>query len=89
MTRNHPIIALDNHRRPTHYADFRRAKHRWELDVYHTALRNQERRANIIQERQRINALLQHKLYGSRANEVFLAERRKQLAAQMGETLPR
>ncbi len=88
MTRNHPIIALDSRRRPTHFADFRRAKNRWELDVYYSALRNQERRANLIQERQRVNALLQHKLFGPGANEVFLAERRKQLAAQLGETLP-
>ena len=88
MTRNHPIIALDRRRRPTHYADFHRAKHRLELDVYYSALRNQERRANLTQERERVNALLQHKLFGSRANEIFLAERRKRLAAQLGETLP-
>jgi len=88
MTRNHPIIALDRRRRPTHYADFHRAKHRLELDVYYTTLRDQERRANLIQERQRVNALLQHKLFRGGDSEIFLAERRKRLAAQLGETLP-
>ena len=88
MTRNHPIIGLDRHRRPTHYADFHRVKNRLELDVYYSALRDLERRASLTQERQRVNALLQHKLFGSRANEIFLAERRKRLAAQLGETLP-
>ena len=88
MTRNHPIIALDRRRRPTHYADFHHVKRRLELDVYYSALRDHERRANLTQERQRVNALLQHKLYSGGDNSLFLAQRRKQLAAQLGETLP-
>ena len=88
MSRKHPIIALDNHRRHSHYADFHLAKQRFELDVYYTALRNQDNRANLIHEHQRVKSLLENKLFRA-GTEVFLAERRKRLAAQIGETFPR
>ena len=86
MTRSHPIIALDNRRRPSHYADFHRAKRRFELDVYYTARRNQERRANLNYEQQRIDAMLEHKLFRP-STEVFLVRRRNSPAAQIGELL--
>ena len=86
MTRSHPIIALDNRRHPSHYADFHRAKQRFELDVYYTAFRNQERRANLKYEQQRIDAMLEHKLYRP-GTQVFLHHRRDSLAAQIGSSL--
>ena len=86
MTRSHPIIALDNRRRHSHYADFHRAKKRYELDVYYTALRNQEHRANLKYEQQRIDAMLAHKLFRP-GTEVFLHRRRNDLAAQIGNSL--
>ena len=86
MTRSHPIIALDNRRRPSHYADFHRAKRRFELDVYYTARRNQERRANLNYEQQRIDAMLEHKLFRP-GTELFLHRRRNSLAAQIGDSL--
>ena len=86
MTRSHPIIALDNHRRHSHYADFHHAKTRFELDMYYTALRNQDRRANLNYEKQRIDAMLEHKLFRP-GTKVFLHQRRDSLAAQMGVSL--
>ena len=86
MTRNHPIIGLDRHRRPTHYADFHRVKNRLELDVYYSALRAQEKRANLLQDRQRVNELIER--HTGAFSKTFLAERRKRLAEQLGETLP-
>ena len=86
MTRSHPIIALDSRRRHSHYADFHRAKKRFELDVYYTALQNQERRANLRYEQQRIDAMLEHKLFRP-GTEVFLDRRRRNLAAQIGDSL--
>ena len=82
MTRAHPIIALDNRRRPSHYADFHRAKKRFELDVYYTALRQRDRRANLESEKHRIDAMLEHKLYRP-GTQVFLRNRRDSLAAQI------
>ena len=87
MTRSHPIIALDSRRHPSHYADFHRAKQRFELDVYYTGLRNAERRANLKHEQQRIDAMLEHKLFRP-GTEVFLHRRRSSLAAQIGSSLP-
>ena len=84
--RSHPIIALDSRRRRSHYADFHRARKRFELDVYYTSLRNQERRANRISEHQRLTALLTHKLFRP-GTEVFLNHRRQQLADQIGSSL--
>ena len=86
MTRNHPIIGLDRRRRPTHYADFHRVKRRLELDVYYSALRAQEKRANLIQDRQRVDELIKRNT--GAFSKTFLAERRKRLAEQLGETLP-
>ena len=86
MTRAHPIIALDNRRRPSHYADFHRAKKRFELDVYYTALRQRDLRANLHSEQHRIDAMLEHKLYRP-GTEVFLRHRRDSLAAQIGSSL--
>ena len=86
MTRSHPIIALDNHRRRSHYAYLHRAKKRYELDVYYTALRHQEHRANLMYEQQRINALLEHKLFRP-GTEVFLNQRRQHLATQIMSSL--
>ena len=86
MTRSHPIIALDNRRRHSHYADFHRAKKRFELDVYDTALRQRGRRADLQSEQQRIDAMLQHKLYRP-GTELFLRQRRDSLAAQTGDSL--
>ena len=86
MTRSHPIIALDNSRRPSHYADFHRAKQRFELDVYYTALRQRDRRANLESEKHRIDAMLEHKLFRP-GTEVFLRHRRDSLAAQIGSSL--
>ena len=86
MTRSRPIIALDNRRRHSHYADFHRAKKRFEMDVYYTALRNQERRANLRYEQQRIDAMLENKLFRP-GTEVFLSRRRNSLAAQIGDSL--
>ena len=80
MTRKHPIIALDNRRRPSHYADFHRAKKRFELDVYYTALRQRDL------EQQRIDAMLEHKLFPP-GTELFLHRRRDSLAAQIGDSL--
>ena len=87
MTRSHPIIALDNRRRPSHYADFHRAKKRFELDVYYTALRQRDLRANLQSEKHRIDALLENKLYRP-GTELFLRNRRDSLAAQLKDTLP-
>ena len=87
MTRSHPIIALDNRRRPSHYADYHRAKQRFELDVYYTALRQRDRRANLESEKHRIDAMLQHKLFRP-GTQVFLHHRRDSLAAQLKDTLP-
>ena len=86
MSRSHPIIALDSKRRRSHYADFHQAKKRFELDVYYTGLRSQERRANLRYEQQRIESLLEHKLFRP-GTEVFLDRRRKNLAAQIGDSL--
>ena len=86
MTRSHPIIALDSRRRHSHYTDFHNAKQRFELDVYYTGLRNAERRANLKSEKQRIDAMLAHKM-GQGVDEAFLRERRKVLAAQIGNSL--
>ena len=86
MTRSHPIIALDSRRRHNHYADFHRAKRRIELDLYHTGLRNAERRANHNYEIERINAMLEHKLFAP-GTEVFLHRRRSSLGSQIGELL--
>ena len=83
MTRSHPIIALDHRLRPSHYADFQRAKQRFELDVYYTALRQRDRRANLESEKHRIDAMLEHKLYGPGT----LRHRRDSLAAQIGSSL--
>ena len=86
MTRSHPIIALDSRRRYSHYADFHRAKQRLELDVYYTALRNAEHCANLKCEQQRIDAMLEHKLF--RPNiKLFLESRRRHLASQIGNSL--
>ena len=86
MTRGHPIIALDNRRASSHYADFHRIKKRSELDVYYTALREQDRRANLKSEQQRIDAMLENKLYRP-GTEVFLRNRRNSLAAQIHDSL--
>ena len=86
MTRSHPIIALDNRRRSTHYADFHRAKKRFELDVYYTALRQRDLRANLQSEKHRIDAMLEHKLYRP-GTQVFLRHRRDSLAEQIGDSL--
>ena len=86
MARSHPIIALDNHRRPSHYADFHRAKKRFELDVYHTALRQRDLRANLQPGEHHIDAMLEHKLYRP-GTEVFLRHRRDSLAAQIKDSL--
>ena len=86
MTRSHPIIALDSRRRHSHYADFHKAKQRFELDVYYTGLRDAERRANLKYERQSIDAMLEHKLFRP-GTEVFLQKRRKYLAGQIGDSL--
>ena len=86
MTRSHPIIALDNRRRPSHYADCHRAKQRFELDVYYTALRQRDPRANLESEKHRIDALLEHKLYRP-GTQVFLRHRRDSLAEQIGSSL--
>ena len=86
MTRSHPIIALDNRRRPSHYADFHRAKNRMELDVYYNALRQRDIRANLQSEKHRIDGLLEHKLFRP-GTEVFLRHRRDSLAAQIGSSL--
>ena len=84
--RNHPIVALDNKRRRSHYADFHKARKRFELDVYYTALRHQERRANLMSEHGRLTSLLEHKLYRP-GTEVFLEHRRQALADQIGSSL--
>ena len=86
MTRRHPAIALDNRRHRSHYADFHRAKKRFELDVYYTALRQRDLRANLQSEKHRIDAMLAHKLYRP-GTEVFLRHRRDSLAAQIGSSL--
>ena len=86
MTRSHPIIALDNRRRPSHYADFHRATQRIELDLYYTALRQRDRRANLESEKHRIDAMLAHKLFRP-GTEVFLRHRRESLAEQIGSSL--
>ena len=86
MTRSHPIIALDSRRRHNHYADFHRAKKRFELDVYYTGRRNAERRANLKYEQQRIDAMLENKLFRP-GTELFLHRRRDSLAAQSGSSL--
>ena len=86
MTRSHPIIALDNRRRPSHYADFHNTKQRMELDVYYTALRQRDRRANLQSGKHRIDALLENKLYRP-GTELFLRHRRDSLAAQIGDSL--
>ena len=85
MTRSHPIIALDNRRRHSHYADFHRAKKRFELDVYYTALRQRDRRANLESAKHRIDAMLENKLFRP-GTEVFLRARRDSLAAQIGSS---
>ena len=77
---------MDSRRRHNHYADFHRAKKRFELDVYYTGLRNAGRRANLKYEQQRINAMLEHKLFAP-GTEVFLHRRRSSLAAQIGDSL--
>ena len=86
MTRSHPIIALDSRRHPSHYADFHRAKQRFELDLYYTALRQRDPCANLESERHRIDALLEHKLYRP-GTQVFLRHRRDRLAEQIGSSL--
>ena len=86
MTRSHPIIALDNRHRPSHYADFHHAKKRFELDVYYTALRQRDHRANLESEKRRIDAMLEHKLFRP-GTQVFLRHRRDSLAAQIGSSL--
>ena len=86
MSRRHPIIALDSRRRPSHYADFHRAKNRLELEVYNTELRQRERRANLQSEQHRIDAMLTHKLYRP-GTQVLLRHRRDSLAAQIGDSL--
>ena len=86
MTRGHPIIALANSRHPSHYADFHRAKQRYELDVYYTALRERDRRANLKYEQQCIDAMLEHKLFRP-GTETSLRQRRGSLAAQIGDSL--
>ena len=86
MTRSHPIIALDNRRRHSHHADFHGAKKRFELDVYYTALRQRDRRANLESEKHRIDAMLEHKLYRP-GTQVFLRHRRDSLAEQIGSSL--
>ena len=88
MTRSHPIIALDSRRRHSHYADFHRAKKRFELDIYYTGLRNAERRATLNYEIERINAMLEHKLVepGSKFS-LFLELRRRSLGSQIGNSL--
>ena len=48
---------MDRRRRPSHYADFHRVKKRAELDVYYTALRQAEHRANLGHEYERLNSL--------------------------------
>ena len=88
MTRSHPIIALDNRRRSSHYADFHQAKKRFELDVYYTALRARDRRANLQSEKHRIDAMLEHKLFRP-GTEVFLSARRDALANQIDTSLGR
>ena len=86
MARSHPIIALDSHRHPSHYADFHKAKQRHELDVYYTGLRHAERRANLRSERQRLDAMLKHD-QGQGVDEMFLLQRRTVLAAQIRNSL--
>ena len=86
MTRSHPIVALDGRLRQGHYADVHRAKQRYELDVYYTALRHAGHRANLAYEQQRIDAMLEHKLFRPGAKP-FLESRRRNLAAQMGNSL--
>ena len=86
MTRSHPIVALDSRRRHNQYADFHRTRQRYDLDIYYTALRHAEHRANLKYEQQRIDAMLRHKLFRP-GTEVFLESRRKKLAAQIGNSL--
>ena len=86
MARGHPIIALDRRRRRSHYANSHKAKKRFKLDIYYTALRHQERRAHLIRERQRLDSMLAHKLYRP-GTEIFLTERRQALSNQIGSIL--
>ena len=87
----HPEVSLDRRRRSSHYADFHRARKRHELDVYYTALRHAEHRANLKHEYERLNSLIHHRV--ARADPenvpVLLTQRRKSLAEQIDQTLPR
>ena len=86
MARSRPIIALDSHRRHSHYTDFHKAKQRHELDVYYTGLRQAEKRANLRSERQRIDSMLKHDL-AQGMDEMFLLQRRSILASQLRNSL--
>ena len=89
--RGHPQVGLDRRRRPSHYADFHRAKKRHELDVYYTALRHAEHRANLKHEYERLNSLIHHKVARADPEDIpiLLTQRRKILAEQIHQTLPR
>ena len=86
MTRSHPIIALDSRRRHNHYADFHRARQGYDLDIYYTALRHAEHRANLKYEQQSIHAMLEHKLFRP-GTKLFLESRRRDLASQIHNSL--
>jgi len=89
--RGQPLVGLDRHRRPSHYADFHLAKKRHELDVYYTALRQADHRANLGHEYERLNSLIHHKVARADPENVplLLAERRQSLAEQINQSLPR
>ena len=89
--RGHPLVGLDRRRRPSHYADFHQLKKRHELDVYYTALRQAEHRANLAHEYSRLDSLIKHNLARADSENVplLLMDRRKSLAEQINQSLPR
>ena len=89
--RGHPLVGLDRRRRPSHYADFHQLKKRHELDIYYTALRQADHRANLAHEYNRLDSLIKHNLAKDDAGNValLLKDRRKSLAEQINQTLPR
>ena len=89
--RGHPLVGLDRRRHPSHYADFHQLKKRHELDVYYTALRYAEHRANLKHEYERLNSFIHHRVARAEPENVpvLLTQRRKSLAEQIDQTLPR
>ena len=89
--REHPIVGLDRRRRPSHYADFHQVKKRAQFDVYYAALRQAEHRANLGHEYDRLNSLIHHNLARDDPENVplLLMDRRRSLAAQINQSLPR